>query len=110
MKFGVLVSRIRVEEKLLFEELNKRGIEFDRIYDNEVIFRLEEKPFDYDVILERSLHHGRALYALKVLNDWGINTVNTYEVAQTCGRWFPNRQRVPDCFMSDGWTPTRPAC
>ena len=94
MKFGVLVSRIRVEEKLLFEELNKRGIEFYRIYDNEIIFRLEEKPFDYDVILERSLHHGRALYALKVLNDWGIPTVNTYEVAQTCGSKFLTTQAI----------------
>jgi [lysine-biosynthesis-protein LysW]--L-2-aminoadipate ligase len=94
MKFGVLVSRIRVEEKLLFEELSKRGIEFDRIYDNEIIFRLEEKPFDYDVILERSLHHGRALYALKVLNDWGIPTVNTYEVAQTCGSKFLTTQAI----------------
>ena len=44
MKFGVLVSRIRVEEKLLFEELAKRGIEFDRLYDNELIFHLEDKP------------------------------------------------------------------
>jgi [lysine-biosynthesis-protein LysW]---L-2-aminoadipate ligase len=94
MKFGVLVSRIRVEEKLLFEELNKRGVEFDRIYDNEIIFRLEEKPFEYDVILERSLHHGRALYALKVLNDWGIPTVNTYEVAQTCGSKFLTTQAI----------------
>ena len=94
MKFGILVSRIRVEEKLLFEELNKRGIEFDRIYDDEIIFRLEEKPFDYDVILERSLHHGRALYALKVLNDWGIKTVNTYVVAQTCGSKFLTTQAI----------------
>lgn len=94
MKFGVLVSRIRVEEKLLFEELNKRGIEFDRIYDSEIIFRLEEKPFEYAVILERSLHHGRALYALKVLNDWGIPTVNTYEVAQTCGSKFLTTQAI----------------
>jgi [lysine-biosynthesis-protein LysW]--L-2-aminoadipate ligase len=94
MKFGVLVSRIRVEEKLLFEELNKRGVAFDRIYDSEIIFRLEEKPFEYDVILERSLHHGRALYALKVLNDWGIPTVNTYEVAQTCGSKFLTTQAI----------------
>ncbi len=94
MKFGVLVSRIRVEEKLLFEELNKRGVQFDRIYDSEIIFRLEEKPFEYDVILERSLHHGRALYALKVLNDWGIPTVNTYDVAQTCGSKFLTTQAI----------------
>ena len=94
MKFGVLVSRIRVEEKLLFEELAKRGIEFDRLYDNELIFHLEDKPFDYDVILERSLHHGRALYSLKVLNDWGIRTVNTYQVANICGSKFLTTQAI----------------
>ncbi|HEX2915756.1 MAG TPA: lysine biosynthesis protein LysX [Chloroflexia bacterium] len=88
MKFGVLVSRIRVEEKLLFAEIERRGLEFDRIYDDDLIFRLEEKSLDYDVILERSLHHGRALYALKVLNDWGIPTVNTHQVALTCGNKF----------------------
>ncbi|HEX3303670.1 MAG TPA: lysine biosynthesis protein LysX, partial [Thermomicrobiales bacterium] len=27
----------------------------------------------------------RALYTLRVLNDWGIPTVNTYQVASTCG-------------------------
>ena len=94
MKIGVLVSRIRVEEKLLFAEMDKRGIEFERIYDDELIFRLEEKPFDYDVILERSLHHGRALYALKVLNDWGIRTVNTHEVATTCGSKFLTTEAI----------------
>ena len=38
-KIAMLLSQVRVEEKLLFEELDKRGIEFDRIYDNELIFR-----------------------------------------------------------------------
>ncbi len=94
MKIGVLVSRIRVEEKLLFEELQKRGLEFDRLYDNELVFNLEEKPFEYDVILERSLHHGRALYALKVLNDWGIRTVNTHHVATVCGSKFLTTQAI----------------
>jgi len=65
MKIGILVSRIRVEEKLLFEEMAKRGLDFDRLYDGELIFDLDKKPFGYDVILERSLHHGRALYIPK---------------------------------------------
>ncbi len=94
MKFGVLVSRIRVEEKLLFEELEKRGIAFDKLYDGEMVFNLLEKPFEYDVILERSLHHGRALYTLKVLNDWGIRTVNTYQVANICGNKFLTTQAI----------------
>lgn len=94
VKIGVLVSRVRVEEKLLFEEMEKRGLDFDRIYDDELIFDLQQKPFQYDVIIERSLHHGRALYALKVLNDWGINTVNTHKVATICGSKFMTTQAI----------------
>src|SRR5690349_21963172 len=94
MKIGILVSRIRVEEKLLFEEMEKRGLDFDRLYDGELIYDLEKKPFNYDVILERSLHHGRALYILKILNDWGIRTVNTYQVANTCGNKFLTTQAI----------------
>ena len=37
------------------------------------------------MVLERCINHLRALYTLRVLNDWGIPTVNTYEVANTCG-------------------------
>jgi [lysine-biosynthesis-protein LysW]---L-2-aminoadipate ligase len=85
MKIGVFCSRIRVEEKLLFEALEHRRLPFDRIDDREVVFDLQQPSLPYDVVLERCLHHSRALYALKVLNDWGVPTVNRYEVALTCG-------------------------
>ncbi|TMD05110.1 MAG: lysine biosynthesis protein LysX [Chloroflexi bacterium] len=85
MKIGVLCSRIRVEEKLLFEAFEQRRLPFDRIDDREVVFDLQQPSLPYDVVLERCLHHSRALYALKVLNDCGVPTVNRYEVALTCG-------------------------
>jgi [lysine-biosynthesis-protein LysW]--L-2-aminoadipate ligase len=85
VKIGVLCSRIRVEEKLLFEALERRGLAFDKVDDRELIFDLERAPAAYDVVLERCLHHSRALYALRLLNDWGVRTVNSYEVALTCG-------------------------
>jgi [lysine-biosynthesis-protein LysW]--L-2-aminoadipate ligase len=85
MKIGILCSRIRVEEKLLFEAFVQRRLPFDRIDDREVVFDLQRPSLPYDVVLERCLHHSRALYALKVLNDWNIPTVNTYQVALTCG-------------------------
>lgn len=89
MKLGILVSRVRVEEKLLFEEMDRRGIDYDLIDDREVIFDLEKKPWDkYDLVVERCINHSRALYALKVLGDWGIKCVNRYEVADTCGNKF----------------------
>ncbi len=85
MKIGVLSSRIRLEEKLLFEAFEHRRLPIDRIDDREVVFDLQQPALRYDIVLERCLHHSRALYALKVLNDWGIPTVNSYEVALTCG-------------------------
>jgi [lysine-biosynthesis-protein LysW]---L-2-aminoadipate ligase len=85
MNVGVLYSRVRTEEKLLFDEFRQRGIEFGRIDDREVVFELGENVFQYDVVLERAINHSRALYGLKLLGDAGITTVNTYAVADTCG-------------------------
>lgn len=94
MKIAVLCSRIRVEEKLIFNEFERRGIEFSRINDDEVIFDLNRNRYDYDVVLERSIHHSRALYALKALNDAGVPTVNTAYVADICGDKFKTTQAL----------------
>ena len=85
---GVLLSRVRVEEKLLLAELERRGAEVRRFDDR--VFGLDLDAPDpamvgCDVILERCVNHLRALYALKLLADWGVPTVNTYDVANVCG-------------------------
>jgi [lysine-biosynthesis-protein LysW]--L-2-aminoadipate ligase len=85
MKVGVLCSRIRVEEKLLFEALERRGLQYDLIDDREVVLDMGRQAFEYDVILERCINHSRALYALRILEDWGLRCVNSYAVADTCG-------------------------
>jgi [lysine-biosynthesis-protein LysW]--L-2-aminoadipate ligase len=85
---GVLLSRVRVEEKLLLAELERRGTEVrrfdDRVFDLE-LGAPEPAMVGCDVILERCVNHLRALYALKVLADWGVPTVNAYDVANVCG-------------------------
>ena len=86
VKVGILLSRVRVEEKLLIQELDARGVDYDTIDDRQVIFDIQQNGWqDYDVILERCISHSRAHYALLLYHDWGIPTVNTYEVANTCG-------------------------
>ena len=76
MNIGILYSRVRVEEKLLFEEFARRGIDFARLDDRELIFEWGREPERYDVVLERCINHSRALFALKLLNDAGVATVN----------------------------------
>ena len=85
---GVLLSRVRVEEKLLLAELERRGTRVLRFDDREFTLDLQARHaamVSCDVILERCVNHLRALYALKVLEDWGVPTVNTYGVANICG-------------------------
>lgn len=88
MKIGVLCSRIRVEEKLLFNSFEQHGIKIEKIDDRDVIFDLERCDWDFDVVLERCINHSRALYALRILNSCGIKTVNSYHVADICGNKF----------------------
>jgi [lysine-biosynthesis-protein LysW]--L-2-aminoadipate ligase len=85
MKIGILCSLVRKEEKLLFDEFRGRGLAFDRIDDREIILDLQQRRWDFDVILERCINHSRALHTLRYLNDCGVRTVNSYEVANTCG-------------------------
>lgn len=87
MRIGVLCSRIRVEEKMLFDALDARGVPYDRLDDREIVFDLwNPDPWrQYDAILERCINHSRALYSLRILQDFGVACVNTYEVADTCG-------------------------
>ena len=87
MKIGVLLSRVRVEEKWLFEALDKRGLAYDRIDDREAVFDIAQpgRWAGYDVMLERSLSFARGLYATQILNAWGIPSVNMAHVAAVCG-------------------------
>lgn len=85
MKIGLLCSIIRKEEKLLIEELRGRGVNLEILDDRKLVLSLNSKHLDFDVVLERSMNHSRGLYILKVLNDWGIKTVNSYPVVEICG-------------------------
>lgn len=87
MKIGVILSRVRVEEKWLLEAFDKSGLAYDRIDDREAIFDMAQpgRWAEYDVVLERSVSFARGLYATQALNAWGIPTVNMAHVAATCG-------------------------
>ena len=92
---GVLLSRVRVEEKLLLEELERRHVPTTVLDDRELVLRLETRPeLGVDVVAERCIQHSRALYALSVLETWGIPTVNTFEVADICGNKLLTTMRL----------------
>jgi [lysine-biosynthesis-protein LysW]--L-2-aminoadipate ligase len=87
MKIAVLFSRLRLEEKLIFQALKQRGVDFDRLADEDLALALQHNGLAtaYDLVWSRSISHSRALYALSILNGLGVRTVNTYAVVNTCG-------------------------
>lgn len=87
MRLGILCSRIRVEEKLIFKALKERGVEYARLDERHLALQLQANGLakDYDLMWCRAISHNRALYALSILNGWGIRTVNSWQVVHTCG-------------------------
>ena len=57
LRLAVLCSIIRKEEKLLFSELRRRGVEFDRIDDRKLVFDMRQRRYDYDLVFERAINH-----------------------------------------------------
>jgi len=90
VNIGMLLSRVRVEEKLLIEAFAARGQSVDLVDDRELVLPLEGSSdlMAYDVVMERCINHSRALYTLQMLNSWGVPTVNTAHVAEVCGNKF----------------------
>jgi [lysine-biosynthesis-protein LysW]--L-2-aminoadipate ligase len=84
-RVGVLVSRVRVEEKLIFAALERRGIAYDLLDLRRLTFDLARVPAEYDVILDRSVSHSQSLAALRIFEAWGARCVNAYAVAEACG-------------------------
>ena len=92
-RIGFLYSRIRVEEKLLLEELEHRqDVEVVRINDGERYFDISQLPLDVDVVFERSISYSRGLYVSRIFEAHGVPVVNSSVVAERCGDKYVTSQ------------------
>lgn len=89
IKIGVLCSRVRVEEKMLFAALRARGADFERLDPRKLTMNLGGDGNDsldaYATVLVRCLSHSRAYYVTRWLNSLGVRTVSPHCVVATCG-------------------------
>ncbi|MFM8320383.1 MAG: lysine biosynthesis protein LysX, partial [Chloroflexota bacterium] len=93
--------RVRVEEKWIFSALEKRGIDYERLDDRTIYFDLENPaPWrTYDVVIERSISYNSGLYALRLLETYGVPTVNTVAVAEVCGDKLVTSAMLARCSL-----------
>ena len=89
LKIGVLCSRVRIEEKMLFTALRERSVNYDHIDAREVTFALSGSNSSirskYDAVLVRCLSHSRAYYLTRWLDSLGVPAVSLHHTVATCG-------------------------
>ena len=93
IRVGFLYTRLRVEEKYLLEELERRSeVEVLRIPDGGKFFDITQKPADVDVLFERSISYSRGIYISRIFEAYGIPVVNSTLVAERCGDKYVTSQ------------------
>ena len=86
-RIAVVYDRLRPEERMLFEALERQGIAFDKLYAPQLVCdfsAMSELP-QYDVILERCVSQTRGLAISRIFTALGARVLNTPEVIEICG-------------------------
>ncbi|MGV9172393.1 MAG: RimK family alpha-L-glutamate ligase [Promethearchaeia archaeon] len=82
------MNRVTWEIKQIIKELDKQGIDYELINNQEVYFELTKEkdlPNDYSLFLERSLSYFRGLYTSAILESKGYKTINNFECLNVTG-------------------------
>jgi [lysine-biosynthesis-protein LysW]--L-2-aminoadipate ligase len=84
MRLGILCSRVRIEEKLLFAAFEALGVQPVRLDERAMIARVGASASDVDIVLERSVSATAGLMASQLLEAAGVRVINSYATASVC--------------------------
>jgi [lysine-biosynthesis-protein LysW]--L-2-aminoadipate ligase len=87
LRFGLLYSRIRQDEKLLLTELRERGHDVEKVDVRKHGFALDgtDAPLaDCDLVVDRCLATSRSTYLTEFCESYGVPVVNSAETAALC--------------------------
>src|SRR5687768_6114420 len=84
MRVGILCSRVRIEEKLLFAAFESAGISPLHLDDRQISGRIGEFTPDINVLLQRSISTSVGLAAAQLYEAAGVLVINSYETASIC--------------------------
>lgn len=84
-RLAVVTSRLRLEEKLILETLERRGVPYDHLDERRLAFMLPDDHPRYRAVLNRSMSHTRNLYTAHLFEAHGSLVINSSQVVTTCG-------------------------
>jgi [lysine-biosynthesis-protein LysW]--L-2-aminoadipate ligase len=86
MTLAVLTTRTRLEERLIFAALERRGIPYAQVDDRSLIHHLGDREAPrYRGVLNRIMSHTRSVYATRLFEATGHQVLNPSNVVETCG-------------------------
>lgn len=86
MKLGLIYTLLSVENKLLANEAESRGVEFVRLVDSGFDFEITSPmKHDYDLLYQRSVSYTRSLWATQYFENAGVKVINTLNSQRICG-------------------------
>lgn len=88
MRITLLHTRVRVEERLLLDELERRGVAVDLVHADEAMLDLTSPRHpgsEPHVVLDRCLSHSKALAIVRAYESRGAICLNPSAVTHTCG-------------------------
>jgi len=100
VKIGILFSKIRIEEKLLIEEVKKRSNIALKLIDSRKLIIGPKDNLGIDVLLDREISGSKALHVVEMLKNSSVKCINSYGVIRICGdkvftsRWL-RKKGVP---------------
>ncbi len=87
MKIALLHSRIRVEERLLLDELASLGIGHEVIDARELVLDIHDpgRLASFDAVIDRCIGQTHALAGVRAFERFGVRCVNPASVIESCG-------------------------
>ncbi|WP_439941449.1 lysine biosynthesis protein LysX [Streptomyces sp. BBFR115] len=83
---AVLTTRVRLEERLIFAALERRGVPYAAVDDRTLISDLQAPPpVRYRGVLNRIMSHTRSVYATRLFESTGHRVFNPSGVIEVCG-------------------------
>jgi len=83
-RIAILYGPLRVEERLLFSEVEQRGIDLTRIDDRTLDLSFDCETWDYDVVIARGVAQQRTFHVVTMLEAVGVPVVNGSAVLELC--------------------------
>jgi [lysine-biosynthesis-protein LysW]--L-2-aminoadipate ligase len=89
VRFGLLITYLRDEEKLILNRARARSLDVTTLLERQLVLDLNAPTgaaagFAFDCVVDRCVAHLPANYTLKTFERWGIPTINSAETTAIC--------------------------